>query len=61
MAFVVVYDASALYPNAQRDLLIRIAQGGLVQGKWTTEIIEGSSTTRFRTVWCSVMSSSSKA
>ncbi|HXB46427.1 MAG TPA: PIN domain-containing protein [Streptosporangiaceae bacterium] len=40
MPFVVVYDASALYPNAQRDLLIRIAQAGLVQAKWTAEIIE---------------------
>lgn len=26
MAFIVVYDADALYPNTLRDLLIRIAQ-----------------------------------
>ena len=26
MAFIVVYDANALYPNTLRDLLIRIAQ-----------------------------------
>jgi hypothetical protein len=29
MPFVVLYDANALYPNAQRDLLIRIARAGL--------------------------------
>jgi len=40
MPFAVVYDAGALYPNAQRDLLIRIAQAGLVQARWTTDIIE---------------------
>jgi hypothetical protein len=31
MAFIVVYDANVLYPNTLRDLLIRIAQAGLVQ------------------------------
>ena len=40
MPFVVVYDASALYPNAQRDLLIRIARAGLVQAKWTSQILD---------------------
>ena len=40
MPFVVVYDADALYPNAQRDLLIRIAQAGLVQAKWTAPFRE---------------------
>jgi predicted nucleic acid-binding protein len=40
MPFVVVYDAVALYPNAQRDLLIRIAQHGLVQAKWTDRILD---------------------
>jgi hypothetical protein len=40
MPFVVVYDANALYGNAQRDLLIRIAQGGLVQAKWTDQILD---------------------
>ena len=33
MPFVVVYDANALYGNAQRDLLIRIARSGLVPGE----------------------------
>jgi predicted nucleic acid-binding protein len=40
VAFVVVYDASVLYPSALRDLLIRIAQAGLVQAKWTDQILD---------------------
>jgi len=40
MPFVVVDDANALYGNAQRDLLIRIAQSGLVQAKWTDQILD---------------------
>jgi len=40
MAFVVVYDASVLYPSVLRDLLIRIAQSGLVQAKWTEGILD---------------------
>jgi predicted nucleic acid-binding protein len=40
MPFIVVYDAEALYGNAHRDLLIRIAQHGLVQAKWTDEILD---------------------
>ncbi len=40
MPFIVVYDAAALYPNAQRDLLIRIARHGLVQAKWTHQILD---------------------
>src|SRR6266702_3728625 len=40
MAFIVVYDASVLYGNTLRDLLIRIAQTGLVQAKWTHRIID---------------------
>jgi hypothetical protein len=48
MPFVVVYDANALYPNAQRDLLIRIAQHGLVQAKWTVEILEELTRARVR-------------
>jgi predicted nucleic acid-binding protein len=47
-AFVVVYDAAALYPNAQRDLLIRIAQAGLVQAKWTAEILDELARARLR-------------
>jgi predicted nucleic acid-binding protein len=40
VTFVVLYDANVLYPNTLRDLLIRIAQGGLVQAKWTEEILD---------------------
>lgn len=40
MAFIVIYDANVLYPNTLRDLLIRIAQAGLVQAKWTNEILD---------------------
>lgn len=40
MAFVVVYDACVLYPSTLRDLLIRIHQAGLVQAKWTDEILD---------------------
>jgi hypothetical protein len=41
MAFIVIYDANALYPNTLRDLLIRIAQQPhLVQAKWTDQIID---------------------
>jgi len=40
VAFVVVYDANVLYPSTLRDLLIRIAQAGLVQAKWTEQILD---------------------
>jgi predicted nucleic acid-binding protein len=40
MPFIVIYDANVLYPNTLRDLHIRIARSGLVQAKWTDEIIE---------------------
>jgi len=40
MVFIVVYDANALYPNTLRDLLIRVGQAGLVQVKWTNEILD---------------------
>ncbi len=40
MPFTVVYDADALYGNATRDLLIRIAQAGIVQAKWTDRILD---------------------
>jgi predicted nucleic acid-binding protein len=40
MPFIVVYDANVLYPNTLRDLLIRISQAGLVQAKWTEEILD---------------------
>jgi hypothetical protein len=40
MAFTVIYDANAMYGNTPRDLLIRIARAGLVQAKWTEEILD---------------------
>ena len=40
MAFIVVYDANAMYGNTLRDLLIRIARVGLVQAKWTEDILD---------------------
>jgi predicted nucleic acid-binding protein len=40
VSFVVVYDADVLYPSTLRDLLIRIAQAGLVQAKWTEQILD---------------------
>lgn len=40
MSFVVLYDANVLYPSTLRDLLIRIAAAGLVQAKWTDQILD---------------------
>lgn len=40
MTFTEVYDANVLYPNTLRDLLIRIAQSGTVQAKWTNAILD---------------------
>lgn len=40
MAFVAIYDANVLYPSTLRDLLIRVAQAGLVQAKWTDRILD---------------------
>lgn len=40
MAPVAVYDACVPYPNALRDLLLRIAQTGLVQAKWSDQILD---------------------
>lgn len=40
MAFVVLYDANVLYGNFPRDLLIRMSRIGLVQAKWTHEILD---------------------
>jgi predicted nucleic acid-binding protein len=48
MPFVVLYDANALYGNAQRDLLVRIARAGLVQAKWTDEILAEMTRARLR-------------
>ena len=43
-----LYDADALYGNAVRDLLIRIARAGLVQAKWTDQILEEMARARRR-------------
>ncbi|MFG1910627.1 putative toxin-antitoxin system toxin component, PIN family [Kribbella sp. NPDC048928] len=40
MSFIVIYDANVLYPNSLRDLLIRVAQAGLVEAKWTDKILD---------------------
>jgi predicted nucleic acid-binding protein len=40
MPFITLYDTDVLFPNAQRDLLIRIGMSGLVQAKWTEKIIK---------------------
>ncbi|WP_202867507.1 PIN domain-containing protein [Kribbella pittospori] len=40
MGFIVIYDANVLYPGSLRDLLIRVAQAGLVQAKWTDRILD---------------------
>ncbi len=40
MAFVVVYDACVLYPAAVRDLLIRIANTGVVRARWSDSILD---------------------
>jgi hypothetical protein len=45
MPFTVVYDANVLYPSSLRDLLIRVAQAGLVQAKWTEAILDETSAT----------------
>jgi len=40
MAFVVVYDACVLYPASVRDLLIRIANTGVVRARWSDRILD---------------------
>jgi predicted nucleic acid-binding protein len=40
MPFIVIYDANVLVGNTQRDFLVRIAQTGLVQAKWTHRILD---------------------
>lgn len=38
--FNVVYDACVLYPAPLRDTLVRVAIAGLVQAKWTDQILD---------------------
>ena len=40
MAFVVIYDACVLYPAQLRDLLVRIANTGIVRARWSEEILD---------------------
>ena len=40
MVFTVIYDANVLYPSMLRDLLIRVAQAGLVRARWTEAILD---------------------
>jgi predicted nucleic acid-binding protein len=40
MGFLVIYDASVLYPPTLRDVLIRVAQEGMVHAKWTNRILD---------------------
>lgn len=40
MASIAVYDACVLYPNTTRDLLVRVGLAGLVQAKWTDQILD---------------------
>jgi predicted nucleic acid-binding protein len=40
LAFVVVYDSCVLHPAPLRDLLIRIAQTGVVRARWTERILD---------------------
>lgn len=40
MPFTVLYDSNVLYPSTLRDVLIRVAMAGLVQAKWTDEILD---------------------
>lgn len=40
MAFVVLYDACVLYPAPIRDLLIRIANTGIVRARWSERILD---------------------
>jgi hypothetical protein len=39
MAFSVIYDACVMHRAPLRDLLVRIAQTGLVRARWTEQIL----------------------
>lgn len=40
MAFVVVYDACVLYSAPLRDLLVRLANTGIVRARWSERILD---------------------
>lgn len=39
-SFTVVYDANVLYPSMLRDVLIRLANTGIFQARWTDTILD---------------------
>ena len=40
MAFVVLYDACVLHPAPLRDLLVRLANTGVVRARWSAAILD---------------------
>lgn len=40
MAFIAVYDACVLFPAPLRDLLLRLAETGVVRARWTDDILD---------------------
>lgn len=38
--FIAVFDACVLYPAPLRDLLLRLAEAGVVHAKWTDDILD---------------------
>lgn len=40
MSFVVIYDANVLFPAPLRDLLMYVALTGVVQARWSGEILD---------------------
>jgi hypothetical protein len=40
MGFIVVYDACVLYPAPLRDLLVRLANTGVVRARWSDAILD---------------------
>lgn len=40
VASIVVYDANVIYPGSLRDLLVRLARAGLVEARWTNQILK---------------------
>lgn len=50
MAFIVVYDANVFFPARLRNLLLRIAQSGIVRARWSDRILDewqGALSTRY--------------
>ncbi len=49
MAFVVLYDACVLYPAPLRDLLVRLANTGVVRARWSARSSTSASATFSKT------------